>query len=262
MSKTKFDIDCENFDLYFASQLPSISQPAKEGLPKDVRYKIFHGGDGNPKNTSKLGFFSKLYILWRCLRKRWWLIIEDEETGLSIEQFFELKAAIKKRDMGVPRAEGLTSVGTFVTGSKELCETMNYLNQLSASGAYNYLLRGKNKLPNKTAEFRRQMNYIIRFLAGYEAAKKQFVEDFELRMPEFLVLFYTYNGKEVLGSIMYNEFYKRAYQSSPTKIKLAFSTLQQKGYLKKTGDGRGAKLSITPLGVEIVNRLLDKYIVI
>ena len=71
MLKTRFDLFTENFDLFFASLLPKLSADEREKLPIDVKFKLFRGGgEPNAKNTSKLNFIAKLWILWKCFRKR------------------------------------------------------------------------------------------------------------------------------------------------------------------------------------------------
>jgi hypothetical protein len=260
MIKTRFDIDCENFDLYFAKQIPAIAPEVKQTLPKDVLFKLFRkGGEFNAKSTSKLGFLAKLFILWKCLNKRWWIVVEDEHKGMSIEQFFEHKKDIKKREYGITKAEGLASTGCFVLASKELGDCFEYLNRLSVSPAYNYISKAKNKIPNKTAEWNEQMKYILRFITCYEGGKKSWSSSNQLSIPEWYVLAALFHGKDVPGSILYQETFKRAYQSSPNKIKRSFSTLQSRGYIEKTGLTRGATLRITSLGKSVVVSILEKY---
>lgn len=260
MEKTRFDIDCENFDLFFANQMPHIVPEAKEGLPKDVRFKLFRkGGEFQSKSTSRLGFLAKLFILWKCLHKRWWIVVEDEHKGMSIEQFHEHHKAIKKRDFGIQKAEGSVSAGYFVLASKELGDCFEYMNRLSTSSAYNYLSKGKNKIPNKTAEWNEQMKYILRFIICYEGNKKIWVSDKQLSVPEWYVLGSLFHGKDMAGSILYRETFKRAYQSSPNKIKKAFSTLQSRGYIEKVGATKGATFRITALGKDVVVSIIEKY---
>lgn len=261
MQKTRFEIDCENFDYFFAQQIPLITPQAKEEIPKDVTFKLFRrGGEFNPKNTSKLGFIAKLFILWRCLRKRWYLVIEDDKEGLSIEQFIKWHEDSRKLNVGLPVAEGYVTYGGFVLGSKEVCNTFAYLNRLSTASSYNYLIKGKNKIPNHTKEWNLRMQYICRFIACYDRNKKIWVSELGVSIPEWYTLIYLYaQDQEVNGSVIHKEYFKRAYQSSPTKIKRCFGVLQQKGYIQKTGGGRGAKLSITPLGIDVVNTILTKY---
>ena len=142
--KTKLDIIVENFDLYFDNKLPSITPQAKENLPKDLTFKLFRkGGEVNSVSTSRLPFLAKLFILWKALRKNFFIVFEgDDVNGLSVEDFAKIKNSIKVRDYGVDRVnEYLIPQGTFVLGNKELMETYSYLNRLSTSPAYKYLLR-------------------------------------------------------------------------------------------------------------------------
>lgn len=260
MIKTRFDIESENLDLYFASIVPTLTGPQKEKLPRDVSFKLFRkGGEYNTTSSSKLGFIARLVILWKCLRKRIFIVVEDDETGLSLEDYVKLRDAIKKQDVSTERASGWIASGTFITGSKELCDTFSYLNLLSASPAYNYLLRSKNKIPNKTAEWKTQMAYITKFLVYYESNKKKWVSEIGLQPQEWYVLLCLYPGNEVVSSSIYKETFRYAYQSSRGKIKAAFSTLQIRGYVTKTGHIKGAKLKITPMGTDIVSKILSNY---
>lgn len=259
--KTIFDISCENLDLYFVEEMEKISPTAKSELPKDIAFKMYRGGwKLNTNSTSKLGFLAKLYILWKCLNKRWWIVIEDEDRGMTPGQFMELRKAYKKSDYGIDKAQALKFSGGLVLAAKELSDTLTYKNRLSASGAYNYLMRGKNLPKNRTEESGKERAYIVKFLANYDAQKKNIVNNFSLTIPELYVLLALYDGKEVPSSSIYKERFKRAYQSSASKIKLAFRTLQARGYIVKYGVIRGARLQITATGKEVLNTVLDRYI--
>lgn len=257
--KTLFDMSSENFDAYFIKQAKETTYAGRDVLPRDVSSRLFKsGGQLNEKFAVNLGFLGKIYVLWKALRKKVYIIVEDEQSGLTPGQFLELQKAVKKRDYSAESVHGFTNA-IFLLGNKELCDGFAYLNNLCNSGAYNYLTKTKNQPPNPTTEYRDRMNYIVRFLLFYESQKKKWVSEMQITVPEFLVLLFTYQGKEVPGAVMYKDVLKRAYQSSPRKIKEAFSTLQAKGLLKKSGMTSGAMMQITPLGVDMVNRILSKY---
>lgn len=261
MFKTRFDISSENLDLYFADQIPHLTPESKDGLPRDIIFKLFRkGGEFNSTSTSKLGFLAKLYVLWRALNKRWWIVIEDEDRGLTPGQFMDLRKASKKRDYGVEQAQTLVMSGTLVLASKELGDTLTFLNSLSSSPAYNYLVKTKNSTKNEVTESNKNDIYVARFLVNYEGRKKDIVAQTGLSMPELYVLMALYHGGEVSGATLYNQVYKRAYQSSPAKIKLAFGTLQRRKYINKYGITRGAKLQITPTGKSVMRGIMDKYL--
>lgn len=260
MQKTLFDIDCEALDLFFSHEIEKISPMAKEELPRDVAFKLFRGGGKfNTNSTSKLGFIAKLYVLWKALNKRWWIVIEDEERGMTPGQFMELRKAYRKRDYGIDQARALMLSGSLVLANKELSECFSYLNRLSTSPAYNYLLGGKNKVNNHTEDWMRKMRYIANVFAYYESQKKVWVAGMGVSVPEWLILLYLYPKGAVNGAPIYKEFYKRAYQSSPTKLVRSFSVLQRKGYIEKTGSTKLAEFNITALGIDTVNTILTKY---
>lgn len=240
--------------------MEGITENGKAAIPKDVATRIFRiDGSLFSGRVRNLGFLTKVWILWRALRKRVFIIVENEETGIGLEEFVELREAIKRRDFGLKKAEGLSTQATFVTGNKELCDTMNYLNGLSASPAYNYLTKTKNFVSTKSAEHRRHMDYIVRFLRFYEGNKRKWVQEKNLHMPEFLVLLYLYDKDAVNGSEMWKDAYKFTFHGSPSMIKNACVSLQHKGLILKHNTGSAAKMQITPMGTDIMNYILNKY---
>lgn len=261
IGKSRFDISCENLDLYFAHELEKITPQAKDGLPRDLIFKIFRkGGEVNTTSTSKLSFISKLFILVKSLRKRWYLIIEDEESGIKMEDFKNISRLLKERDLGTDKVNNLMVRGGFLLGGKEVCDALQYLNMLSASPTYNYVMKTKNSVSNPTTEADKAVVGVTKFLIHYENCKKQMVSQTGLAMPEFYVLLYLYRGDRIQSSLLYHDVFKRAYQSSPTKVKMAFGTLQHKGYITKYGNTSKTFLEITPLGRSFFRGVMDKYV--
>lgn len=257
---TRFDLSSESLDLYFVDQFPHLTPEAKDALPKDVIFKLFRkGGAFNSNSTSKLGFLAKLYILWRALNKRFWIVIEDEDRGMTPGQFMELRKVAKERDYSMDQAKTIVLSGTLVLANKELGECLQYLNSLSSSPAYNYLIKTKNSPKNKVAKSTEEKEYIARFLTFWEKNKKNMVSQTGLNMPEIYVLLLLFPGDEVIASSIYQKTFRRAYQSSSGKIKLAFGTLQQRGYIRKYGFIKGAKMQITPMGKDVIVGILNKY---
>ena len=258
--KTRIDLSAENFDLLFAREIENISPEAKDSLPDDISFKIFRkGGEFDSKSTSRLSFVEKLFVLWKARNKKYWIVVEDQQNGISVDQFLQLRNSYKKRDYSIDRAEEPAFTGTFVLASKELGEAFEYLNRLCNSPAYNYLIKGKNKASTPAADWAKKMDYIVKFISCYEANKKGWVATTGVSIPEWLVLIYLYHRGEAAGAPIHKEFYKRAYQSSPYKLQKCFAVLQHKGFISKTGESKGAKLSITPLGKDTVNTILTKY---
>lgn len=262
MANLLLDIDNENFSHYFQRECSLMTTTQKELLPKELLYKVFKKGYiFDSKSTSKLNFISKLFILFRALRKRIVIIIEDDKNGMDSEEYFKYMGLLRKREYNEKNADELKLDSTFVLGNTELVDTFHRLNGLSVSKAYNYLVRSKNKDYTKPTEWRQQINYVIKFTNHYDAIRKTIAMKSGLNMSEWIVLSYLYDGNESVGSYIYKEKFRYSYNSSASKIRNAFCTLQNRGMIVKHGEGKGAKLQITSLGSDKVNEICMKYIV-
>lgn len=258
----KFNIDCENFGYYFLSQSSGMSEKQKDQLPKELLYKLFIKGHRiNTKSSSKLGFIEKMYVLVRALNKRFVVLIEDDEQGMTEKEFFEYKEQTKKRNYTSDSATNLESEGIFVLGNNELLESFHRLNNLSKSPAYNYLARTKNKNYLKPDEWKTGMNLMMNWINNYESQRKKITMQAGINMAEWIVLTYLYDGIERQGSFLYKEKFKYSYNTSSTKIRLAFCTLQNRGFIVRNGIKAAAKFQITPLGKAKLNEINSKYLV-
>lgn len=259
--KAKWDISNENFDHFFHKLSAVMTEPQREILPKDLYFKLFkRGGEYNTKDTTKLLFLAKAYILIKSLKKRMVIMFEDEKEGMDEEQYFKYKKLLSKRKFSISAASDLVEDAVFVLGNKELMDTYSSLNDLSVSPAYNYLIKGKNPSPGKVEQRNKEMNYIINFLVRYESSRKKIAMNSGINFNEFLVLMALYHGEEMQGSRIYKEIYKHSFNSSANKKKLAFRTLEMSGYIEKFGKTNNMKLRITPLGRDKVINLLNIYV--
>lgn len=256
--KTRIDISNDNFDHFFAKESALLTEKQRELLPRDFYFKLFkRGGTFDTTSTSKLSFLSKIFILIKALRKRVIILVEDEK-GMDEEEYFKYKKLIKSRDYSVSRSEDLIEDAIFVLANKEIIDTYSYLNLISVSPAYSYLVKAKNVPKNRVAEYKKQMEYVCKFITNYESNRKRIHMNSGLNISEWMVLIALYHGKEVVSSTLYNEIYKYTFNSSKTKIKVAFGTLQQKNYIQKTGQSKGSKIRITAFGIDKINEELQK----
>lgn len=261
INPTKFDLENDNFNQYTVQALKVVTESQLNELPPDLRYKVYRNGlDPNPNNTSKLGFLAKLFLLWRTLRKRWFIVIEDEANGMTPEQFLEYRNITKPGDVSMRDAEDLSNSGAFVLANKELADTFAGINFVSTSNAYNYATKVKNMKSGKTSSYGKEMTYLMKVITNYEANRKKMLLDFGLNMSEWLVLVSLYHGEEMNCAPLYKKIFKHSFNSSSTNIKLAFGTLQQKNLIKKYGTNRDALMQITPLGKLKVNEMASKFI--
>lgn len=256
----KFDISNTNFDNYFSVQGAGLGESQKDLLPKELIYKLFRkGGKPNTKSTSKLTFLAKIFILIKALKKRVIILVEDDINGMDEEQYFKYKKLLEKNSLSIDNARGLVSDGIFVLANKEIIDTYTSINLLSASKAYNFITKAKNMADNKTELWSKEMAYLCKFLSFYESNRKRISTQTGLTFADWLILIHIYNGEEYEGAPIYKEWYRYSCNSSQNKMKVALSTLQERGYVSKSGATFKAKYSITAYGRSKVAQVLNKY---
>jgi hypothetical protein len=261
MAITKLDIGHDNFDNYFAKQIVGLNEAQKTDLPEDITLRLFRNGGAYRANSSfRLTFLHKLLVLWKAIRSRFFIVVESKDGGMTVEDFFAHKAAIKKRDLSSPTAKTFEESFSFVTGSKDLMDYLEYLNDLSRSPAYHYLSRGKNTKKSKQAVFKDQRSYVLKFLANYEGCKKTMVTQTGLSMSDIMVLFVLYPGHEVKSNLIYTKIYRYSFHTSQKRMKISFGVLQSMGYITKVGGSKATKLKVTALGISKLDEILEKYI--
>lgn len=256
MYKTRIDISLENFDNYFWAHVPGMSPLAKEGLPRDIHFNLFHA-----RKSKKIGFMEYLYVLTAALGKRWVLMVMDEYNGMTAEDFDKFLKITKKKD-SVAGAEALIEKGEFVLAGKELFDAAAAMNTFSISPAYTYLSKVKNLPKNKVTESEKEIGHLLKFLQNYEINKKKWATNHQfITVPEWYVLIALFAGNEVNSRSLYRDIYRQTFQCSINKITKAFTTLHSRGMVEKIGSTRGLRLKITPSGKEMARSLLTKYMI-
>ena len=260
VNNEKYDVIHENFDGYFEQRVTKLTEQQKSLLPRKLMIKLYRRGGKitNSLNTSKLNFLEKIYILFRMFKSRWYIVVEDENGG-SLEDWENFRKAVKKKEISENNGNRLVNEGHFFLANKETCDAFSYLNELCTSPAYGYLVKAKNN--TGIAKWKREANYITHFLSSYENKKKSFLINTGLKLPEWYVLVHIYDKNDVPTTGIYKEVYKHSFSASPTQIKTAFGSLQDKKMITKQGYTKGATINITEYGKEVVNNILTKYII-
>lgn len=190
-----------------------------------------------------------------------WVLLIEHEDGLGVDQFFQLKDQCRQEGFGVDPAENWLNRGMFALANKELMDGFSALNRLSVSPAYNYVSKTKNIPTTKTEQWKKQAKYIVNFLSCYDGIKKQIVMQSGVSLAELYTLFYLYDGEEKIASDVYKSRYKYTYSASKGQIQQSFVSLQNKGFIKKIGLKKGARLVITAQGSGVIDDILNKYII-
>lgn len=260
MAKPKFDLQSENFDLYFVKEVSKMNEHQKGQIPREYLFKLFkRNGTLNIQSSNKIGFLGKMYILAQGLGKKVFISVEDPE-GKTIEEFSKLKTNLKNSEVTSEIVKEIIASGTFVLSGQELIKTISYLSHATASPLYNYLSKLKNVPKNKLDQWSEEIGYVMKFLTRYEGNKKKWMTDTGLNIQEFLILIALYNGEEIPGSKIMSETFKGSLYAGYTRMSLAMSSLQNKGLAVKYGVSKGSRMQITAAGKDVLNRVLLKII--
>lgn len=254
-----YDLLVENFNGLFDIQVASMNSGHKAFLPTPLLIKLFNIR-GKP-TTKKLTFFQKIYVLFRAFNKRIFLVIEDHERGIGIDDFTKYKKEYKKRLIESTQVDDLLSKGACVLGNKELVDWLSHLNRASMSSFYNYALKVKNCPPSKFPDHKKYFIYFSNLLTRYEGNKKTVTRELGINVTDLYILSYLYDGKEKSGSATYTTVYKSAFGSSKKQFIMSFKRLQTMGYIDILSSGRFAKYRITALGTDVFNNIVKKYVI-
>lgn len=255
----KFDFQSDNFRRFFDFKVAQMTHEQKRHLPTEVIGRLFRR-DG--KVTSKyLSFLQQLYILSQTQLSNVFVLIEDYEKGIGIDEFYKFKRKQNGRKFDSVQSEQYLGYGAMTLVNKDVSEYLTHLNEISFSGAMNYALklRGTRKpvLPDKETEF----VFMTRLLANYESNKKKMILRDQLNMPEWYVLLYLSDGEEKNGAAIYKHKFADAINSSRLQILKAFRKLIASGYIQSFGKGKRITYRITFLGKSIVSEVIRKYII-
>lgn len=252
-AKLKFDLLNENFDNFFANEIALINDQQKSRLPQDIILRLFRpNGTYNATSTNKFSFIAKLYILWKALNKRVFIVVESEK-GIDIPMYDSIRKSKNKRLNEHENSEVLLLDSVFISGSKELCDTFSFMNNLSTSPSYNYLTQSKNTAPIHITAWKRRMGYITRFISNYEAKRKDIVVRKSLSIAQWAVLIYLYDLNKVKSNEIYQIKYRNGYQISQAEIIKANAILQRDGMIERIGEGKALYYKITSIGTDKVN---------
>lgn len=262
MEKIKLDIVSDNFDQYFLKACANLGHVEKSQIPTPILSRLLSAsGKISQKSLDIIGFLGKAFILFKAFGKRIFILVEgnDSEGAMNVKDFVNYRTSTKEKNFGEGPARELVAHAHFIIGGRDLMDGFEYLNMLSASPAYHYLTRLKNGRKDSLSEWKTQREYVVNFLLTYESNKKKWIREYSLSMPEYLVLMYTYSGKEVFGSEIYNKALTNAHFAGGSKIRVALSLLQNKKYITKRGVSKGSTYKITPLGKHMVDEIIDRY---
>lgn len=255
----KFDLEVDNFSRLFSLQVSKMTEEQKKKLPTEILAKLFKI-DGLPTER-RMNFLLRLFILYQALDKQIYLLLLDDEKGLGIEDFSRFQKEQKRRRYSQEAGEHYLSKGMMVFGKKDLIEYVSYLNYLSTSPIYKYLLSIKKSKSSRSPETSKEFSYVCNFLINYEGSKKKIARQENINVPDLYVLYYLSDGREKTATPAYVEVFRNCANASRKQILNAFKKLTSIGYIEATGKARATTYRISPSGKELLYRIIYKYMI-
>lgn len=255
----KYDISSPQFTDYFSEQIKNLTQEQRNDIPKDLKIKIkIDSEDGYTHTIYNL--LQQLYVLYRVLNKRCYIVVEDEENGISVDEFLALDKE-KFDKVNDENAKKLYTKAAFILGARDLINSFHYLNLLSYSPAYSYFLKLKNIRSTKYHHQEQSVKYICNLISMYEGRKKLITRNLGITTPEWYVMLLFADGMERGAAFAYKDRYHNAYNSSRKQISVAIKKLVDKGILQRFSKNKGATYILTPYGFDKLFEILGKYVV-
>lgn len=255
----RIDLQNEAFDLYFADAARNLTQRQREVLPSTVYRGLFV--KNQTYKISSISFFRKLYILLRALNKRFFLVIEDEENGLSTDAFIKLKEAEKNKEI-IEDTPFEQSLGfSFCLADKDLVDWLSYINGLCNAPAYSYSLKLKNENLKQFPKYKEQVRYLGKMFLSYEKNKIKIQKDMRVTMAEFYLLLHLYDGEKKPLTSFYNGAFKDTPGCSRRTITDALRKMLFEKSIERFNSCRYAEYKITPYGTQMINEIMKKYMI-
>lgn len=255
----KIQLQNEAFDLYFAAAASNLSQRQRESLPLTIYRGLFLKNQNF--KVSSLSFMRKLYILLKALNKRFFLVIEDQENGISPDNFMAFVQAEKAREL-MPDSPWENSVNySFCLADKSLVEWLSYLGGICDSPAYKYSLKLKNENLKQFPKFKEEITYLTKLLVRFETKKRAIERDRGITMSELYLLLYLYDGGKKKLPSFYNDVFKYTIGCSRRTMTDALRKMLFEKSVEKFGGFRTSEYRITPYGAQMVNEIIKSHIV-
>lgn len=253
--KNQTSIENENFNFWFANLAAEMTEVEQLRVPPIFLEKLFRMNGKFNVTSDKMKFLDKLYILHRALRKKIFVVIEDE-SGIGVEDFLRLNKEWKPETY--EDTDRKIDV-CFVLSNKELADGFSAMNHRDVSPAYNYFLKSKNTAPSQIAHFNRQMSYLGKTVAWYEGRKRKMMAEYGLTLQQWYILTYICDGKDYEFKNLYEDVFAYGIGSTQPMMYTGLTALRKKGLVERFGETHNSKIRITARGKDFTQTILHKY---
>jgi len=254
----KYDLYNENFEFWFRNLLIGMDYAQREKMPEDLLIKLERYIKGG---TQHFSFLETMFILSTCLGFNGTLLIEDEQ-GMSEKEYVESRKAFlgRKRNAEIMKYRG-TEIN-FVLASKNLFETVSYLNSVYTGDVYKVIkeidFKSTTKISADNAKGRETVKGVARLLLTWERNKKKISLMFRLKPAHIYALLYFDIAKP--GTNFYNGDFKYSYNANRREMVDALTFLHKNNYLIRTGLKRSYTYSLSAYGISVRDKIFTTLI--
>ncbi len=260
MSQKDYTLVSEGFDNYFNGLISNATEEQREAMPEDIFFKFKRNKEGRYLDVGKTNFFEKLSILWKVFKKDIYIFIRDDENGITGDDFRQWEREELARAYNDKNARDLITRAEFVLGANDICNGMHFRRMVGASGMFRYLTENRGQKVSSTALARNGLRDLCRMLIYYEGSKKKMAREVNLTVPEWYILLHFSDGVEKKGSQVYSGLYFHAFNASQAQMLNGLKRLTHAGFIQKFGVTNIATYRITALGMDLINKVVTKYV--
>jgi len=254
----RIELQNEAFDLYFAASAGNLTERQREALPLPVYRSLFLK---NQKfKLTSISFLRKLYVLLKALNKRFFLIVEDEENGVSPEAFMAIVEAEKNKER-VPDTPWENSINySFCLADKSLVDWLSFLSGICENPAYSYAQKLKVENLKSFPRYKEELKYLLAMFIRYEMGKKKIEKNKGVSVSEFYLLMHLYDGAWKGLATFYKELFMQIPGCSRRTMTDAIRKMLIEKTVEKKGNSRLLQYRITPYGTQFINEVMNKYV--
>lgn len=254
--KVPSGVEVANLDLFIGSLIENITAEEKARMPPELSFRFF-SGKADP--LKKMTFFQKWFLLYKIFKKTIYFHIADDKNGLSMEEF---KMMQERKESATVLSNSLVAKGELVLSNNDFEDALFGARTYSIHPAYHYAISLKNKNKWNAGNLSHKFKFFVDLLTNYESNKISLLRQNDLSISDLYALFYFYDGKEKIASVLYDGLYKSAPGCNTKTFLQGVKRLRERGLIQMHGNTKTAKYTITLFGKQLVHDLIIKYVVL
>ncbi len=249
--KKKYDIVSEEMQLYFDDLVANMTESERKEIPRDLFFRVKKG---------KTNFIEKIALMWKVFKKDCYIVIKNEEDGMTAKDFELNRRQLKHDNYGEDAVRDYVAKGGFVLGADSICLGLHYEALLSSSPMYRYVSQMRGLQSNELAGKRKELLEFSKMAINYESSKKAMLRQQDLTIAEWLILVYFSDGTQKTGAALYTTLKFDAFGAGKSRVLAGLKKLTFNGHLQKSGKTCAALYKISQRGMDKYYTCLTQYV--